>query len=386
MKMKTQNNQILIANQTHKTVAPGQRAIQGSVVALTLMFAFGCPSLKADDDDEGQYRRINLVSDVAGAAAVQDPDMKNAWGLSFSTSSPFWVSDNGTGKSTLYSVTNDSSGMMHVSKLGLIVSIPGEGSVNGQLFNGTGQFHKDNFIFSSEDGVISGWRGALGTNAEILVSNSNAVYKGITLAATTNGPVLLAANFRQGLLEAYDGNLQPAGQFSDPRAPFGYAPFNVQAIGNLVFVTFARQDAEKHDDAAGRGRGLIDVFDPNSGKFHRFATGSAAGGKLHQINSPWGIALAPGSFGKHAGQLLVGNFGSGTIMTFEADGKFRGFLTGNDGPLKIDGLWGLAFGNGGSAGTQDTLFFTAGPARESQGLFGAIVPVNENEDENEDKD
>jgi uncharacterized protein (TIGR03118 family) len=146
----------------------------------------------------------------------------------------------------------------------------------------------------------------------------------------------------------------------------------------MVFVTYAKQDAAKHDDDSGAGRGLIDVFDPATLMFHRLATGKAAGGKLKEINSPWGMALSPTNFGGHADQLLVGNFGSGTIMAFESDGDFRGLLEGgHEKPIVIDGLWGLAFGNGGSAGRPGTLYFTAGPNGEGDGLFGALDPVPE---------
>jgi uncharacterized protein (TIGR03118 family) len=247
------------------------------------------------------------------------------------------------------------------------------------LFNGAGLFHHDIFIFASEDGVISGWHGALGTTAEVLVNDTNAVYKGITMATTTaHGPVLLAANFHNATVDAYDTNFTLVAQYADPHAPAGYAPFNVRSVNGMIFVTYAMQNAEMHDDVAGPGHGLIDVLNPDTGMFHRFATGSAAGGHLHELNSPWGIALAPQSFGKHGGELLVGNFGSGTIMSFDADGKFRGLLKGvHDGRLVIDGLWGLTFGNGGAAGTPDTLFFTAGPDGESHGLFGALKPNEE---------
>jgi uncharacterized protein (TIGR03118 family) len=144
----------------------------------------------------------------------------------------------------------------------------------------------------------------------------------------------------------------------------------------MVFVTFAKQDADKEDDVAGRGHGLIDVFDPQTKVFHRFATGSDAGGKVKEMNSPWGIALAPDSFGKKGAELLVGNFGDGTIMVFDSNGHFRGFLQGEHGPaLKIDGLWALSFGNGTRAGVPGTLYFTAGPNDESHGLFGSLEPV-----------
>jgi uncharacterized protein (TIGR03118 family) len=272
--------------------------------------------------------------------------------------------------------------MPNVVKKPLEVSIPGDGTPTGQVFNGTDAFHKDLFIFASEDGTISGWRPALGTDAETLVPGSSAnVYKGLTMAMTGGGPVLLAANFRRGTLDVYDAGLNLLGQFTDSHAPAGYAPFNVRAIDGLVYVTFAKQNAAKHDDVAGPGNGLIDVFNPMTGAFHRLATGTDAGGKLRDINSPWGIAISPEDFGKHGDQLLVGNFGSGTIMSFDSEGRYRGLLRGtNQKALTIDGLWGLTFGNGGSAGAPDQLFFSAGPDGEAHGLFGVISPVVEHND------
>jgi uncharacterized protein (TIGR03118 family) len=327
--------------------------------------------------DDPHYQQVNLVSDLPGVAVLQDTNLVNAWGISFGPTTPFWISDNGTGLSTLYAVTNDSSGAAQVIKQGLQVTIPGQGNLTGQAFSGGGGFNGDLFLFVSEDGTVSGWRPALGTAAETLApGNTNTVYKGMTLASTTNGPVLLASNFRQATVDVYGTNSALLGQFADSNAPAGYAPFGIQSINGLVFVTFAKQDEAKHDDVAGPGHGLIDVFDPQTGVFHRFATGRDAGGKLKDINSPWGIALAPNSFGKQGGQLLVGNFGSGTIMSFEADGDFRGLLKAvHDGPVAIDGLWALAFGNGTKAGVPGTLYFTAGPNGESNGLFGSLAPV-----------
>jgi uncharacterized protein (TIGR03118 family) len=324
------------------------------------------------------YTQINLVSDLAGVALLQDTNLVNAWGISFSSTSPFWVSANGTGLALLYSVTNDASGAPHVTKVSREIGIPGEGTPTGQLFNNTGGFHGDIFIFGSEDGTISGWRPALGNSAETLTNREGAVYKGVTLAATSGGPVLLAANFAEGTVDVYDTNTMLLHQYMDPDAPAGYAPFNVQSINGTIFVTFAVQDDKKHDDVPGRGHGLIDVLDPDTGVFSRFATGSDAGGKLQDINSPWGMALAPDSFGVHGGELLVGNFGSGSIMTFDADGTFEGLLHGQGGPLKIDGLWGLTFGNGGMGGVPGTLYFSAGPAGESHGLFGSVEPGKDN--------
>jgi len=353
--------------------------------ALAALLALACLPSFARDNREGRelvYEQSNLVSDVAGTAQFTDPDMTNAWGVSFSATSPFWVSDNGTGKATLYTVTNDSSGVVHVNKAGLVVTIPGAGNPTGQVFDGTGSFHGDIFLFVSEDGTISGWHGALGTAAETLATRTNAVYKGMSLAMTTNGPLLLAANFAEGTIDEYDTNLNLVAQFSDTHAPAGYAPFNIQAIDGFFFVTFAKQDAAKHDDVKGPGNGLIDLFRPQSGRFFRFATGRDAGGRLDAINSPWGVTLAPNSFGLHQEELLVGNFGSGTIMAFDGFGEFRGLLEGTDQkPVVIDGLWALTFGNGGSAGVTNTLYFTAGPDGESHGLFGSLTPVREQDDD-----
>jgi uncharacterized protein (TIGR03118 family) len=350
-----------------------------AIAATMALAAF--PSSAKNPNAPDHYVQVNLVSDQAGKAQIQDTNLVNAWGISFSASSPFWISDNGTGKSTLYAVTNGV-----VTRQGLVVNIPGEGNPTGQLFNGTPAFHTNAFIFVSEDGTISGWRGALGTNAEVLAQRTNAVYKGVTLATNSSGRVLLAANFAEGSIDFYDTNTTLLQQLFDVSAlGLGYAPFNVQNIGGLVFVTFAKQDDAKHDDVPGRGHGLIDVFDPQTGVLNRFVTGSDAGGTLKEINSPWGVALAPDSFGKHGGDLLVGNFGSGTIMTFNTDGEFQGLLQGHrHGAVKIDGLWALTFGNIGSAGgSTDTLFFTAGPDRESHGLFGFLTPFNGHNGQND---
>ncbi len=355
-----------------------------AIAALVVsMSALSSLPANADQDRDGRYQQMNLVSDQPGVAALQDSNLVNAWGISFSPTSPFWISDNGSGLSTLYIVTNDSSGMVHVVKRSLEVTIPGGGTPTGQVFNGTDSFHQDLFIFASEDGTISGWRPALGTAAETLVPGSDAsVYKGITLATNSSGPVLLVANFRQATVDVYDGSLKLMGQFSDPRAPGGYAPFNVRNISGMILVTFAKQDADKHDDVAGPGNGLIDLFNPGTGAFHRLVTGTDAGGKLREINSPWGIVVSPGRFGRHADRLLVGNFGSGTIMSFDEHGRFRGLLKGVDGgPIVIDGLWGLTLGNGGNAGSPETLFFTAGPEHESHGLFGSLQPAMDRNDD-----
>src|SRR5882757_167651 len=301
-------------------------------IAAAMALAALPSSAKDNPNKTEHYVQINLVSDQAGVAQIQDTNLVNAWGVSFSAGSPFWISDNGTGKSTLYAVTNGV-----VTRNPLVVNIPGDGNPTGQFFNGTPAFHTNLFIFVSEDGTISGWRPALGVNAEILAQRTNAVYKGVTVAANASGRILLAANFAEATVDVYDTNTTLIAQLSDTSAPTGYAPFNVQNIGGLVIVTFDKQDDAKHDEVHGRGHGHIEVLDPQTGQFVRFATGSDAGGKLKDINSPWGVALAPDSFGKNGGDLLVGNFGSGTIMTFNAEGKFQGLLKAHrHGAVTID--------------------------------------------------
>ncbi len=328
-----------------------------------------------------RYQQTNLVSDLPGAQ-IQDANLVNAWGVSFGPGTPFWISDNGTGLSTLYVVTNDSSGSPVVIPQTLVVAIPpgaGQGTPTGTVFDSNAGFHGDLFLFVSEDGTISGWRPPLGTNAETLVPGStNNVYKGMTLATNAAGAeVLLASNFRQGTVDEYDTNLNLIAQFSDTNNTAGFAPFGMQSIGGVIYVTFAKQDPAKHDDVAGKGNGLIDTFDPVAGAFQRFATGTAfRKGKVKAMNSPWGIVMAPSTFGLHASQLLVGNFGDGTIMAFDPNtGKFKGSLNAvKGGSIKIDGLWALTVGNGTVAGVTDTIYFTAGPSGESHGLMGALNP------------
>jgi len=345
------------------------------------------------DNDETHYRAINLVSDIAGVGQVQDTNLVNGWGISYHDTNPFWVSDNGSGVTTLYAVTNDASGAPHASIVpaGAIgiggtgaaeVFIPGLGNVTGQVANNTAGFNGDIFLFVSEDGTVSGWRPGLGGSAETLATRPTAVYKGVTLATVGTNTLLLAANFHEGTIDVYPSGSATPTQFTDHTAPAGYAPFNVQNLNGVIFVTFARQDAAGQDDIPGSGRGLIDMFDVNTGTFHRFAAGSRAGGHISQMNSPWGLALAPSTFGEHADQLLVGNLGSGTIMTFDANGHFKGLLERDeDRPVTIDGLWGLTFGaDGGVSGVSTDLYFSAGPNDYQHGLFGVIQAVSDDDD------
>jgi len=327
----------------------------------------------------GSYAATNLVTDnpSINQAQITDPNLVNPWGVSFSPTSPFWVSNNGTGTSTLYSV-GPATGL--VTKQGLTVSIPGQGNVTGQVFNGGSQFNGDRFLFVSEDGTISGWRGALGTVAEILQSPSNDNnYKGLALAAVGGNTYLYAANFRSGAIDVIKGDAGApdlTGKFLDPNLPAGYAPFNIQLLDGKLYVTYALQDASKSDDVPGAGHGIVSVFDTNGNLISRVASG---GIPTSPLNSPWGVAVAPSNFGQFAGDLLVGNFGDGRINAYDlATNTFEGQLKGTDGtPLVIPGLWALTLGNDGSAGSSSKLYFTAGPGGESHGLFGAISSVPE---------
>ena len=312
------------------------------------------------------FNAIYLASDQPGVALSTDPQLVNAWGIAASPTSPFWIGSNGSGVSELYNAAG--------VKQALVVSIPGEGSVTGVVFNNVATaFNGDTFLFDSEDGTISGWRGLLGTSAEILqLSSASNVYKGLAQATIGVNTYAYAANFRSGRIDVLKGSAGTPdlpGSFTDPGLPSGYAPFNVQNIGGTLYVAYAVQDAAKKDDVPGLGNGIVDTFDLNGNFLKRLVTGGV-------LDSPWGLALAPAGFGDVGGDLLVGNFGNGRIDAFDpVSGALLETLVNAAGsPIVIDGLWGLRFGNGLASGT---LYFTAGPVDESHGLFGRLDPVPE---------
>jgi len=312
----------------------------------------------------------NLVTNdqSVNAASITDGSLLNAWGVAASGTSPFWVGDNGAGVSTLYSVNPLTNA---VTKSGLTVTIPGDGSVTGVTFNAGASFNGDRFLFVSEDGTISGWRGALGTTAEILQTGlASNVYKGSALATVSGNAYFYAANFRAGTIDIVKGNgAAPnlTGNFTDPGLPSGYAPFDIKLLNGTLYVTYALQNALKKDDVAGAGNGYVSKFDLQGNFLGRVASQGS-------LNSPWGLALAPTSFGDFSGDLLVGNFGDGTISAFDlSTNAFDGQLMGAGGmPLTIDGLWTLTIGNDGNGGSSQKLYFAAGPNDESDGLFGVI--------------
>jgi uncharacterized protein (TIGR03118 family) len=336
----------------------------------------------------GFYHQKNLVSDLPNVAKFQDPNLVNAWGLSHSPSGPWVISDNGKGLSTQYK--SNGMGVPPVVTIPLPGGGPG-GAPTGNVFNGTSGFAvkegsasgPSQFIFATEDGTISGWNPNVDmTHAIIAVDRSTvrqgkflgAVYKGLAIA----GNFIYATDFRFGTVEQFDSNFKLVRSFTDsmlasdcPIRGQCFAPFGIQNIGGNLFVTFALQDAAHHDDVKGAGHGFVDVFDTNGNMLSHFASQGT-------LNSPWGLALAPANFGTFSNDLLVGNFGDGRINAFKLDGTFLGQLlqdvNGNP-PITINGLWGLAFGNGGLAGDTTILFFASGLNDEADGLFGSIAPA-----------
>jgi uncharacterized protein (TIGR03118 family) len=352
----------------------------------------------------------NLTADLPGVAPNTDPVLRNSWGVAFTpAASPFWIADNASGCSTLY----DGTGM----KVALQVAIPlpdntvpstacqpattqtnpplpTPAAPTGIVWNPTtspttgfvvpGTNIPASFIFDTEDGSLSAWAGAIPDPSRAVVavdnSGSSAVYKGLATGVNVRGVFLFATNFNAGTIDVFAPNgsagfraatkQEIEGDFSDPSIPGGFAPFGIQNINGDLFVTYAKQNTAKHDDVAGPGNGFVDVFDTNGHLLQRFASRGP-------LNSPWGVARASFAFGPFSGQILIGNFGNGKINVFDSDGNFLGTLRGDKGrPIVIDGLWTLTLG-GGRNSSSNTLYFTAGPNDETNGLFGTITPAAE---------
>jgi uncharacterized protein (TIGR03118 family) len=425
---------------------PSVGRLRGSALPMLALVAVGCltsigvsaEAATTKTTTVGTVLQTNLVSDLPGVAFVGDPNLVNPWGISESSASPFWISDNGAGVSTLYQVPG--AGNTAVSISPLVVNIPtpfslSGGTPTGTVFNSglaSGAFGITGpnsggqtvsvpavFLFATEDGTIAGWNPGIdptgqfagpngtSTHAVIAVDNSGnnftnpdpnlqtgAVYKGLAIA-TSSSPIiagdanstalLYASNFRSGTIEVYDAGLDavaglPADAFRDRGLPAGYAPFNVQVLGGKVYVDYALRDASGHDDVAGPHHGFVDVFNLDG-------TPGLSGGAMRLISqgpldSPWGLAIAPEGFAGLSSPsndpvLLVGNFGDGLINAFDATtGSQLGQLKDPDGePIQIDGLWALKVGNGGNGGAGNSVYFTAGLFDESHGLFGSLATV-----------
>lgn len=328
---------------------------------------------------QNTFLRSNLAADIYGLAANTDTNLVNPWGITSSSTSPFWVADNRKGLSTVY----DGGG----APQSIVVTIPaaagssGRSAPTGVVFNDGSSFqisgNPARFIFATADGVIGAWEAASGTTALRMVDNNaiGAVYKGLALASTASGDLLYAANFKTGGIDVFNGNFAPVflpGTFTDPILPAGYAPFNIQNLNSKLYVAFARQNASGTNDLPGAGNGIIDVFDYNGNFLQRLITGGS-------LNSPWGMALAPSTLTGFAGNLLVANSGDGRINAFNlTNGVLTDVLRDNSGsPIQIEGLRGLIFGNGGNGGDPKTLYFTAGIAGGGSvgdhGLLGSLA-------------
>jgi uncharacterized protein (TIGR03118 family) len=325
----------------------------------------------------GFYQQTNLVSDQAGVARILDPNLVNAWGISLNQAGgAFWVANNVTGTSTLY--TGDVNGSAFLRNA-LVVTIP-DGSPTGTVFNGSGDFVVSagaasapaRFLFASQVGEITGWNPAVppATTAKLGKAIPDAVYTGLAIGSVGTANFLYAANFANRSIDVFDKTFQLThldGTFTDPDLPPSYAPFNIQNLGGKLYVAYAQRSHKDPGEETGHGSGFVDVFDTSGHLLQRIVSGN-------HLHAPWGLALAPSDFGTFSNALLVGNFGTGHIAAFNATtGKFLGELSGADGkPIVIDGLWGIIFGNGVSAGDRNALYFAAGPEDETHGLFGSL--------------
>jgi uncharacterized protein (TIGR03118 family) len=345
---------------------PSSRAMS---IAATIVLCLMAGTAVATD-----FFAIPLVTDDQGAntARIADPALIDSRGAVTSTSGPFCVANAGTGLATFYSVDPTTQ---VTTRSALSLTIPGSGRVTGVAFDtGTG-FNGDLFLFASEDGTLAGWRAALGTTTETLKTADPANrYAGATFGLLGATPIFYSANFQSAAIDALDGSLRAAfltGTFLDPNLPAGYAPFNVQNLGGTLYVAFAVRDASG-GVVKGAGKGIVDAFDLQGNLLARIATGNV-------LDAPWGLAIAPASFGAYAGDLLVGNFGDGRIHAYDLATKtLAGTLSGLGSiPIVIDGLRSLRPGNGVNGGDGQSIYFTSGPGGGAHGLFGVITALPE---------
>jgi uncharacterized protein (TIGR03118 family) len=315
------------------------------------------------------FSTTRLVADAPGEGApTVDGFLVNPWGIAFSPNGILWAANNGTGTATLY----DAAG----NALSPVVSIPGPsflsaGQPTGVVFNSTTSFQIAGgpalFIFAGLDGVISAWNQS-SNDARVIVDRSanGSVYTGLAIASNGTSPRLFAADFANGRVDMFDGSFNLIGSFVDTSLPADYGPFGIQNVKGQIFVTYAKRDAETGDEVKGAGNGFVEVYNPDGSIVMRFAANGT-------LNAPWAVAVAPSGFGPFSGDILIGNFGDGTINAFDAStGQFIETLRdANQNPIVIDGLWGFAFGPGASS---TSLYFAAGIDDETHGLVGVITP------------
>ena len=360
-----------------------------SLLGLVFVNALPLPSAHAQTNS---YKQTNLVSDTAGIAPNTDAKLANPWGIAFIPGGPFWISDNSSGFTTLYDQTGASSGSFKIaSPNGSSNPATPTGIVapaNGVTFKVNGQ--PGIFIFDTEDGTISAWTG--GTSTILAVDNSTvpsvatgAVYKGLALITNATGSFLLATNFRSGKVEVYDSNIKQTqilgpGAFNDPALPAvpagsgspGYAPFGIHVLNanntSMVVVTYALQDTPMHDPLHIAGASFVDLFSADGTMLRRITSDA-------HLNAPWGVVIPPAGFGSLAGDLLVGNFGDGTINAYNfSTGAFIDQMKDQNGTVITNAsLWDMVFGGGGTSGNSNTMYITAGLANEQHGLFSAIT-------------
>jgi len=348
-----------------------------TAAALVALAAFALAAAGAQGTGSLIFNPQNLVTDgSAFTAVVTDTSLVNAWGLTAGPTTPWWVANNGSNSSTLYNGAG--------TKTALTVTVPG--GPTGTVFNSSttdfpisagGVSAASRFLFSTEGGQIVGWAPTVNATTAIPGvdrSSTGAVYKGL---ATLNDR-LYATDFHNARVDVFDASWNPvplaATAFKDTAIPKGFAPFGIQALDGNVFVTYAMQDKAKHDDLPGGGVGYVVEYSPDGALL---ATVASQGKKNAPLNSPWGLAMAPSSFGVYGGDLLVGNFGSGRIDAYQAltptHWVYKGILrVANGTPITINGLWAIAFGNDSAAGPSTSLYFAAGPNGEKNGLFGVI--------------
>ncbi len=360
-------------------------AVGGLVVAMPTAAVAG--QAPAGHHSAFAVRQVNLVSDTPGAAALTDPDLVNPWGLALSPTSPLWVANNGTNTSTLYTSAADTTTAAKVAAIR--VTFPAAGILpTGQVFNGGTGFLNNpamptssgRFIFSTITGSIASWSPVvdpLKGDLEIKATVPGAAYTGLAIATATAGDELFAANFAQGTVDVFSSTFAHVAKspfaFRDFFLPRSFHPFNVQALGGNIFVAFAKVDPKTGRNAVGRGLGAVDEFTADGKFVSRVATGQS-------LNAPWGLAIAPASFGSIAGSLLIGNFGDGrvNVVSPDKDGDFQPFISSQlhnaaGGVLTIPFLWALTQATA-STGGADALWFSAGPGGEKHGLLGVLRP------------
>jgi uncharacterized protein (TIGR03118 family) len=361
-----------------------RRLVPLTVLAIGILAA--APVSAKNIQAQNSYTVHSLQSDNGVDGSTVDTNLVNGWGIAALPTSPWWVADNGTDKSTLYTGAG--------AKVPITVSVPGgptgivaNAAGTGFVVSGGGVSGASRFIFATEAGEIRGWNPTVPTGptppsmvTEVGSPADGAIYKGLAIGTSGGQQYLYAANFHGAEVEVYDSTFAEvhwAGAFEDPGIPAGFAPFGIQNLNGMIFVAYAKQDADAKDEIAGDGLGYVSAFGTDGSFLGRVASGGA-------LNAPWGLAWAPltdghghPGFGKFSGDLLVGNFGDGRINAFAWTGsgwEARGHLkTANHHPLVIDGLWGIGFGNGSGSGPITTLYFAAGPDDESHGLYGSVT-------------